>query len=215
MVRLIMAALGILLICLFDDGEGVGLGILLLLPGVITVIIKIVKAINRKVEIKESLERMEAERRERELAEERRNQEAIEEQKNLIERFKNSQITQDVLNTICNRNPSVNLPERIEIFDDCIQANLRGQNLVYNFAANRVHSFQHVIITVSDRRELQYVVRPQIAMAKAINALFDNKYEIRDQAAEQYNHHEDYTSITYMSKSVVLILKATLPNRTF
>lgn len=213
MVRIIMAAIGILCICLGE--QGVGLGILLLMPGLITVIVKIVKAINRKVEYKKNRERMAAETRQRQYAEEKRKQEAVEKQKELIVRFKSSPITQDMLNTICNKNPSVNLPERIEIFDGCVRANLRGQNFVYDFAANRVHAFQHVITTVASRKELQYVVRPQIAMAEAINALLNNKYEICDQAAEQYNHHEDYTSITYSSKSVVLILKSTLPNRTF
>lgn len=208
-----MAAVGILFICL--GGPGIGLGILLLLPGAITVLVKIVKAINKKVEDEEYWERMAAERRERELAEENRKREAVEKQRYLIERFKNSPITQDVLNTICNKNPSVNLPERIEIFDDCIQANLRGQKLIYNFAANRVHSFQYVSTIVSSREELRYIVRPQIAMAEAINTLLAHKYEIRDQASEQCNFHEDYTSITYTSKSVVLVLKTTLPNRTF
>ncbi len=204
-----MAVAGMLLICL--GGSGIGIGMLLLLPGVITVL----KAIYRKRKDKQRRERMAAEEKERKLAEEKRKREAIEEQRRLFARFKNSSVTQDVINTICDRNPSVNLPEKIEVFHDRIQANLNGQMFTYSFAANRVHSFQQVITTVFNRGELQYVVRPQIAMAEALNALFDNKYQMRDQAEERYNEYEDYTSITYISRSVVLILKSTLPNRSF
>lgn len=213
MVRAILAAIGILFICL--GGPGVGYGILFLMPGVITVIVKVVKAINRKAKDKEIWERMEAERKEREYTEEKRKRKAAEEQRMLVERYKDSPITQDVINTICNMNPSVNLPDKIEIFDNSIQADLYGQRFVYSFAANRVHSFQRVSTVVTSRDELRYVVRPQIAMAEAINTLLSHKYEIRDQASERINYNEDYTTIIYNSKSVVLVLKETLPNRAF
>lgn len=211
MIRVILAILGILCIwagisCTSDDC--VLLGILLLLPGVITILVKIIKAINVKNSIRREIAR-------REFEENAKKQQALAEQCRLFEHFKNSPLTQEVIYTICNKNPSVNIPERIEIFDNCIRANLHGHSLAYDFASHRVYSFKCVIRSVSTYEDLQYIVKPQIAMAEAMNALMGYKYEIRDQATVRYNDEEDYHSISYLSNSVVLVLKSTLPNRNF
>lgn len=209
MVRIIMAAVGVLCICL----GGGSIGVLLLLPAVITVV---VKAIDRKSYEEEMAEKARQER----LAEENRKIEAIEQQNKLTEQYKNSPLIKEVIDVMSDGYPHTNVPETITIFNNCIQGKRCGKTFTYDFATNRVHFFGPVIRTVNNQEEFKYVVRPQIAMAEAINSFLGNEYEIYDNAKQDANFHTDidgdsYTTITYISDHVTMVLKSTLPNKHF
>lgn len=216
MVRIVMAAVGVLFICL--GSYGIGLGILLLLPGVITILVKIAKGITRKVEDAKYWERMAAEKRERELAEENRKKEAVEQQNKLTEHYKNSPMIKEILSVISGGSSKRNTPDQIVIKNHCIQGLVDGEMFTYDFAANRVHALPSVIRTINSREELKYVVRPQMAIADGINSLLGNMYAIYDNAKETTNFHTDidgdsYTTITYSSDHITMVLKTTLPNK--
>lgn len=211
MFYVITTLIGVFFICI----GSVEVGIFLLIPAVFVIVKKIVNAIsyhvNDKHYEKERKEAMEREKQERQQA----RQQSIEAQRQLVEHYKNSNVTHEVLNTICKMRPGVNYPERIEIFDERIQALYHGELLSYNFADHRVHSFAPAYKTVWRDEELEEILRPQIAMANAINALLYNKYVIRDNATLNRSGNKNHTFTTYSSKNVLLILKTTLPNREF
>lgn len=132
----------------------------------------------------------------------------------LIERYKNSPLTAEMLTTICS---SINYPTKIVIYNDKIQSITNETVHTYNFSEHRVHAFETVIKSVEQREKLKQIARPQVAMAEAINILLDNKYKIYDNAKEtfhSYTHSEGHY-ITYASDHVTMVLKDTLPNRTF
>lgn len=215
MVILIMAGIGILLLCL-----GSNLGAFLLLPAIIAILFQIFKSICGKLDDQSRIEEINAQEQEKRRAEDARKQEAVEQQKKRIEQYKNSPLTKEVIRVICDGNPYTSYPEKIVITNDFIQGNRNGKTFTYDFSANRVHSFKQVIRTVLDNEDLKYIVRPQIAMAEALNFLLGNNYEIHDNAKRDVNLRTDcdgdtYATITYISDHVTMVLKSTLPNKHF
>lgn len=206
----------------FSTGD-VGAGLLLLLPVIIIAtlgVIKIVKEVKRKRDLKRSWKEREEESHQNKLAEERRKSDAVKQQKELTERYKNGPLIKDVLRVISGGNSHASTPERIIIEDNRIQGFVNGQAFTYDFAANRVSRLPSVCQAIRDGEELKYVVKPQIAMANAINSLLGSKYEIYDNAKQDYHLDTDsdgdsHVWISYASDHVVMVLKSTLPNKSF
>lgn len=223
MVLFWLTVAGILFIILGNSTGASALtpfGIYLLFPIVIFIIVKVLKKIydeNRR-------RQWEEERIAREIAEKRKkeedNQKALREQQQLIEKFKISPLTKEIVHAVCFGDQQLP-PEKIVITYNCIQGERSGQTVTYDFASHRVHSpFSPVIRTISNNEELKYVIKPQIAMAEALNSLFGYAYVIYDNAKQNVNYHTDcdgdsWTSITYVSDHVTMVLKTTLPNRQF
>lgn len=223
MVLFWLTAAGILFIILGNSTDATALtpfGLFLLLPLFILFLVKILK----KAYKKNIMRQQEEERTAREIAEKRKKEEdkqkALREQQQLIEKFKTSPLTKEIVCTISFGDQQLP-PEKIVITHSCIQGTRLGQTAAYDFASHRVHSpFSSVIRTVSNDEELKYLVKPQIAMAEALNSLFGYEYIIYDNAKRNMNFHTDidgdsYTSITYVSDYVTMVLKTTLPNRQF
>ncbi len=196
------------------------LGVYLLLPLVIFIIVKVLK----KIYDKNSRRQQEEERIAREIAEKRRaeeeKQKALQEQQQLMEKFKSSPLTKEIVHAICFGDQQLP-PQKITITCNCIQGEHSGQTATYDFASHRVHSpFPHVIRSVHNVEDLKYIVKPQMAMAEALNILFGHLYVIYDYAKCNTNYHTDcngdsYTITTYASDHVTMVLKTTLPNRRF
>lgn len=215
LILIILTAIGV---WCFVNGFG-SAGMLFILPALITVVIKIMRALIENEKYEDSRRAWE-EARQKELDEEKRKDDAVKQQKELTEQYRNGPLIGDVLKVICGGNSRKNTPERIIIENSRIQGILNGQTLTYDFPINRVSALPLVIRTVDSREELEYVVRPQIAMANAINSLLGSKYEIYDNAEEKDNFQTDidgdfYRTITYVSDHVVMVLKSTLPNKSF
>lgn len=215
MVIAVMAILGILFIVLGWSQ----LGVLLLMLSVIIVFFKVTAVIDRRAMDKRQKEDAARKAYEEKIAEEKRKQDLLDQQNRLINQYKGSPLVRDVINTISGGEP-YNTPEEIIITDNWISGNRRGEVFTYDFAANRVHSFRPVITVVHHYDELEYVVRPQIAMAETLNFFFDNKFVIYDNAKQQVDRHTDsdgdsYTIITYTSDHVKMVLESTLPNKSF
>lgn len=164
MVIAVMAILGILFIVLGWSQ----LGVLLLMLSVIIVFFKVTAVIDRRAMDKRQKEDAARKAYEEKIAEEKRKQDLLDQQNRLINQYKGSPLVRDVINTISGGEP-YNAPEEIVITDNWISGNRRGEVFTYDFAANRVHSFRPVITVVHHYDELEYVVRPQIAMAETLN----------------------------------------------
>lgn len=229
MVRLILAAIGILFLYIGSNGysEATLFGICFLLPAGITVIWKIYKGIRPLIDEfiwvfgKKKREKANADTiKAQEDAEYQMKQDLLKQQQDLVEKYKNSPVTIEMLRVICGGFPPVHFPTKITIFNNYVQSETSTQKRTYDFAQHRIHSLEWVFKIVHKREDLKYVVKPQIAMAQAINALLSNKYQVSDYAKENMNFKTDsdgdsYTTITYESDHVVMVLKDTLPNRTF
>ena len=219
MIRLILSAVGILLMCSHNE-HLFALGLYCIFPGLITVISKIIKWLIERAKDKQRwidyYNRLQAEQ----AAEKKKMQDQLREQARLVEKYKNSPIVTEMLRVLCGAYPPTLLPIQITICDNCVKCSNSETTRMYSFSQHRIDSFKPVIRTVFSREELKYIVRPQIAMADAINARFSNKYHISDYAKEEFKYYKDsdgdsYTTITYVSDHVVMVLKDTLPNRTF
>lgn len=196
------------------------LGVYLLFPLVIFVIVKILKKAYRNNQRR----KQEEERIAREIAEKRKEEEdkqkALRAQQQLIEKFKSSPLIKEIIYTICFGDQQLP-PHKIVITYNGIQGERSGQTVAYDFSSHRVHSpFSPVIRTVSNNEELKYIIKPQIAMAEALNSLLGYAYVIYDNAKQDVNCHTDcdgdsWTTTTYVSDHVTMVLKTTLPNRHF
>lgn len=141
-------------------------------------------------------------------------------QRDLILRYTKSELTQQVIQVICDGNPGLCMPEEITIRDDSIQSRLGNKLLCYDFAANRVHNFTHVHEYCRPPEEKEFVVKPQMAMAEAINSLLGGKYSILDRAKIDHSSFQDidgdlHYTCTYISDHVIMKLASTLPNKSF
>lgn len=138
-------------------------------------------------------------------------------QRDLILRYTKSELTQQVIQVICDGNPGLYMPEEITIRDDSIQSRLGDKLLCYDFASNRIHNFVHIHEYCNPSAEKEFVVKPQMAMAEAINSLLGGKYRIFDQAKIDYSFYKDISEdyCTYISDHVIMKLASTLPNKSF
>lgn len=131
------------------------------------------------------------------------------EQQRLVSQYKNSELMRQILNYICDGNYNVNKPREIIIYHDSILADMSQKKIVYDFVLNRVPVFTPIHFFSAS--ENQFIVKPQVAMAEAINILMGNEYEITDQGRFDYKWSErgTFLSYSYSSNYVQMRLKAT------
>lgn len=124
-------------------------------------------------------------------------------QRNLIKKYGSSHLLPEILQAL--HVDRRQLPEEITIYDDRIQATTNGQTRSYRFAEHRVPFLTSV--EVEDRAEefTEDFLRPQVAMAEAINQLLGKEYDIMDNAIRD----RDNFWIRYKSNYVLMRLKAT------
>lgn len=219
MIRTILALVGILLIAFFGK-TGRTLGFYCLLPAIVTIVWKISCKIYAWYKHRKYWITIETGRKAAFDAEEQKRQENLQQQKALVEKYKNSPITAEILKCICGPSTADCPPTQIIIYNNRIQGKTGQTITTYNFAQHRVQSLENVWGHVNKIEDLKYVVRPQIALAEAINALLSNQYKIFDGDNISYRQceHSDgdvSTYISYSSDHVTMVLKRTLPNRSF
>ena len=198
-------------------------GVLIIIAVIIFIVPNVIDAMkeaDKKARYEEELRVQRKNEEEEKRKEEEAKQKRLQEQKDLVVHYKNSMLIQEVIQTICNGNSKKTLPEKIVITNNYIQGINNGQTLTYDFATHRVKSFPYVIKSVLGWDELKFVVRPQVAMADALNLLLNNRYVIQNISKQDYQRctysdGEPYTVITYTSDHVTMVLKSTLPNKEF
>lgn len=155
--------------------------------------------------------------RQKQLEEERmapilEKQAALERQKELEDKFVNSPLTREIIQTI--RGGANDLPEEIVVYDDRVTGRTNGVTRTYDFIANRVPIFDQVYECKVESIKKEPLLRPQVALGNAINRILNGQYDVSDKAIcrlERGSHSdgEIYFIEHYTSDHVLLRLKAT------
>lgn len=131
------------------------------------------------------------------------------EQQRLVNQYANSELMIYILNYVCDGNYQIYRPREIIINHENIIADVSGKRIIFDFVSNRVPAFTPIHYFSTE--ESGFIVKPQVAMANAINMLMGNEYEITDQGRYDYNWSErgTFRSYNYSSNYVRMRLKAT------
>lgn len=153
-----------------------------------------------------------AKAREEKLEQEKKKKEALSRQKALEEQFFNSNLTRKIIEAISDG--TGRLPEEITIYNNHVTGRTNGQMRTFDFSANRVPFFNQVYACMDDYREEFSLLRPQLALGKAINRILNDQYDVYDKAIhrrEQVSHPEgnDHIFYHYTSNHVLMRLKVT------
>ena len=136
--------------------------------------------------------------------------EALARQKALEDKYFNSPLTREIIQTI--RGGSNNLPEEIVVYDDRVTGRTNGVTRTYDFIANRVTTLQRVYNCMLHYGDYELLLRPQVALGNAINRVLGGEYDVSDEAvrrSEQHAHSdgEIFFLFYYTSDHVLLRLK--------
>lgn len=146
----------------------------------------------------------------KEVKEKEERQDALARQKSLEDKFFNSPLTREIIQTI--RGGSNDLPEEIVVYDDRVTGRTNGVTRTYDFIANRVETLQRVYNCMLHYGDYELLLRPQVALGNAINRVLGREYDVSDEAvrrSEQHAHSdgEIYFLFHYTSDHVLLRLK--------
>lgn len=146
----------------------------------------------------------------KEVKEKEERQDALARQKSLEDKFFNSPLTREIIQTI--RGGSNNLPEEIVVYDDRVTGRTNGVTRTYDFIANRVTTLQRVYNCMLHYGDYELLLRPQVALGNAINRVLGGEYDVSDEAvrrSEQHAHSdgEIFFLFYYTSDHVLLRLK--------
>lgn len=146
----------------------------------------------------------------KEVKEKEERQDALARQKSLEDKFFNSPLTREIIQTI--RGGSNNLPEEILVYDDRVTGRTNGVTRTYDFIANRVTTLQRVYNCMLHYGDYELLLRPQVALGNAINRVLGGEYDVSDEAVRRREQHahsdgEIYFLFHYTSDHVLLRLK--------
>ena len=147
----------------------------------------------------------------KEVKEKEERQDALARQKSLEDKFFNSPLTREIIQTI--RGGSNNLPEEITIYDDRVTGRTNGQPRTFDFATNRVPFFKPSCF-IPTNTDYHLLFGSKVALGNAINRILHEQYEVHDDhrhdADHRYNDNHEWVPVTrYTSNHVLLRLKAT------
>lgn len=156
-------------------------------------------------------QREEKERKEKE-AEKQRKESGRQAHWELTAKYAKSSLLKEIVDEVCVSRDQ--LPEEFAIYDDRVQATTNGKIQTYSFSVHRVPFLEQVFYTGNSGDFSDYFVRPQVALAEAINNMFGNQYALTDRADihREVVHHtygDDSYYCTYQSNYVLMRLKAT------
>lgn len=135
------------------------------------------------------------------------------EQQALVIRYYNSPLFKEIIDTVCRDNRSADLPSQIIIEDNGVKGVFAGSVREYDFISHRVPLLEHASCMI-DRcgaaspyvASEECIVRPQLAMAEAINCILGDEYTIEDRPKRLLL---ESGKLSYDASQVVMQLKAT------
>lgn len=155
----------------------------------IVIYIKVANKIQREEDIKR-VQRDEAVKRQIEENKERnKREEAVLKQNQLVKKFTSSPLTREIIRTVSNG--TGRKPEEILIYNDRILGRTNGAVRTYDFRVNRVPLFTSAIKYGGEFIDERILVRPQVAMAEAINCIMGGEYDINDMAKRSHDMRTD------------------------
>lgn len=190
---------------------------LFVILGFVVLIIIVANSVTNSQTTYKSLEQKEAEERAQKESEEQARQNAerqqkIAKQKELEERYAASPLTGQIICAISDG--TSRKPEIIEVYDDRVTGRTNGIVRTFDFYINRVKILDSVYDSaVGYAVEEKPLLRPQVALASAINRRLGNEYELLDKAKRSqerflYSDGEVGYLYNYTSDHVRLVLKS-------
>ena len=147
-----------------------------------------------------------------EAQKEKERQDALARQKALEDKYFNSPLTRKIIDGISESTDQ--LPEEITIYDDHVTGRTNGRTRTFDFSANRVPFLEEAYACTYIKDEVDFLLKPQIALGNAINRILNGQYEIHDEANYKVITRTDsdgefHHLYEYISNHVLLRLKAT------
>lgn len=127
-------------------------------------------------------------------------------QQRLYEKYLNSPLLIRILNTISGGDYQLSKPHEINIYDYYVEGLCADGTHIFDFNVNRVEHLEHVGSPGFRRNCEEYLVRPQVALADAINTAMGGEYNVNDCAMRSYD--DDFDGYFYSSDHVCMKLKA-------
>ena len=140
-------------------------------------------------------------------------EEALLKQKQLEEKYAVSALTKEIIRTISDG--TGRKPEEIEVYNDHVSGRTNGAIRTFDFASNRVENLKNAVeVITGDRIDEEKLLRPQLALASAINRILGGEYSITDMAkrsAKKIDYSDGDYSIQYgyFADRVIMRLKPT------
>ena len=192
------------------------LAFIIIIAVLVFLIPKIIR-MEKRAEASRAMDEMWEDTRRRAEQEQKKEKEEKQRQKSehqkLEEKYAASPLTREIIRTISDG--TGRKPEEITIYNDHVSGRTNGVMRTYDFKANRVPIFESAIKFSSDEViDESFLVRPQIAIATAINRILGGEYSITDMAkrsAERKNFSDGDFYIQYgdISEHVIMRLKPT------
>lgn len=195
------------MVFLFIEAPGIAVTIIVVPVAIIITVITIKNIIQKKkqsrTEAGKEKKRNDEIRKEAELKRQK-----ILAQQSLVKKYKSSEQLAYAMDYLCGAEAARRLPDTIRIDNEGIVATSNGQRISFNFVQHRLPKLPVVSEGGTCYYE-QYIIRPQVAIAEAINNLLSYEYDIRDNAKTTYTKYDDEEKFTwrYVSDYVIMTLK--------
>lgn len=178
----------------------------------IVILIKVANKSQRAEDIKRVQRDEAAKRQIEENKKKKEREEALLKQKQLVEKYAGSPLTRSIIRAISDS--AGHKPEEITIYNDHITGCTNGVVRTYDFRVNRVPFFSPAIKYAGELIDESRLIRPQVAMAEAINRVLGGEYRVNDIAKrsreeEMRRDGDTRTVYGYISDHVVMRLKPT------
>ena len=130
-------------------------------------------------------------------------------QQTLIRQYANSDLLKEILNALSEGDYTRVHPEQIFVYNNRIESKVNGRMVTYDFISHRVPTLEFACGSCDSIDDEQFIVRPQVAIAEAINQLMGYEYDILDGAERKDNGlYGDEFYYIYSSNFVEMRLKA-------
>lgn len=170
-------------------------------------IIKLAMKVENKKEAEAFLQKVEAESKARKEQEAQKLEDRKKQSENLYQKYLNSDLTQEIVKYICFDNSVLATPSKIQVRDDSVTATYpNGCIKKYDFIDHQVPKFDTVVDCETYDGKEQFLVKPQLEFAKAINTILANRYNIFDHGIRNLKDYGDLVSVIYTSDYTELIL---------
>ena len=190
------------------------LAFIIIIAVLVFLIPKIIR-MEKRAEASRAMDEMWEDTRRRAEQEQKKEKEEKQRQKSehqkLEEKYAASPLTREIIRTISDG--TGRKPEEITIYNDHVSGRTNGAIRTFDFASNRVENLKNAVeVITGDRIDEEKLLRPQLALASAINRILGGEYSITDMAkrsAKKIDYSDGDYSIQYgyFADRVIMRLK--------
>lgn len=187
-----------------------GVLVLIIIVIICWCIVKLYMKTANKKEAEAYLIKKEAESKAREQQEAQKLEDRRKQSENLYQKYLSSSLTQEIVNYLCSDNGTCSVPSKIQVRDDSVSSFFaNGTIRKYDFIEHQVPKFDTVVGYEDIELQDQFLVKPYLEFAKAINTLLSDQYNIYDHGIRDLKFRSDDcpSSVFYTSDYIELTLK--------